>query len=64
MTVVILIVLAAVALFALAWWSSGRRSPSARGPMASRDAADAEARAMGQYRPPPGPGPLGGPGGT
>jgi hypothetical protein len=57
MTVLVVIATPAIALFALAWWSSGRARAIEHNPLATSERAEAEVRTMKEYRP-HGPGPA------
>jgi hypothetical protein len=49
--VVLLVVVGAAALFALAWWSSGRSRGAGHSSLAAGERGEAEARTMRQHRP-------------
>ena len=56
----LVVLVGAVAVFALAWWSSGRSPGREYNPLAAGERGEAEARTMRQYRPTGanGPGPV------
>ena len=57
MKVLLIIALVGVALFALAWWRSGRSAGIQHSALATGERRDAEANALKEYRP-SGPGPA------
>ncbi len=57
--VIVLVVAAAVALLAWAWWASGRSHRAEHNPLAAAERGDAEVKTMKHHRPAP-PGPIGG----